>query len=100
MARLTSGMNLEDHVGDVLRKARQGANISAAAAAKVAAISEEELNALEATGQMMKRPNLPELAELVGLNAKKLEGIANGWLPESHDLSLWRELRVITTSRD
>ena len=100
MSRLTSGMNLEDHLGDILRKARQAANVSPVAAAKAAAISEEELSVLETTGQISKHPNLSALAELVGLNGKKLEGIANGWLPESHDLTLWRELRVITTTRD
>lgn len=100
MSRLTSGMNLEDHLGDILRKARQAANVSPVAAAKAAAISEEELSVLETTGQITKHPNLSALAELVGLNGKKLEGIANGWLPGSHDLTLWRELRVITTTRD
>src|ERR1043166_9357483 len=31
---------------------------------------------------------------------KKLLGIADGWMPQAVDLGLWRELRVITTTRD
>jgi hydroxyacylglutathione hydrolase len=95
-------MNLEDHLGDILRKARQAGNISSADAAKAAGISEKDLAALEDTGSMVgpSRLNLSALAGLLGLNGKKLEEIANGWRPQPHDLALWRELRVITTTRN
>jgi len=93
-------MHLEDHLGDILRKAREAASVAGAAAAQAAGIAEDELIALEQTGQRIKPLNLPALAALIGLNPKKLENIANGWLPATHDLSLWRELRVITTVRD
>ncbi len=93
-------MNLEDHLGDIIRKARDMGKISADAAAQAAGLSTAELSALEESGKISKRPNFPPLATLLGLNAKKLEGIANGWLPNEKDLSGWRELRVFTTAKD
>ena len=100
LAPYRSGVNLEDHLGDIIRKARAMSNVSTAAAAKAAGISEAELSALEETGQTGKRPDFAALARLVGLNPAKLEGIANGWLPAEKDLSVWRELRVFTTAGD
>src|SRR2546423_2813912 len=93
-------MKLEDHLGDILRKARQAGGVSAAAAAKAATGSETDLNALEETGQVPKGANLSALAQVLGLNGQKLQTIAGGWLPQSPDLTLWRELRVITTTRE
>jgi glyoxylase-like metal-dependent hydrolase (beta-lactamase superfamily II) len=92
-----SAVTLEDHLGDIIRKARAMSGVSASAAANAAGISEAELSALEETGQTDKQPNLAALAKLVGLNSSKLEGIANGWLPAEKDLSAWHELRVFTT---
>ena len=100
LAPYCSGVNLEDHPGDIIRKARAMSNVSTAAAAKAAGISEAELSALEESGQTGKRPDFAALARLVGLNPAKLEGIANGWLPAEKDLSVWRELRVFTTAGD
>ena len=91
-------MNLEDHLGDIIRKARAMSNVSAAAAARAAGLTEPELAALEDSGQAPKTPNLPALAQLVGLHPGKLEAIANGWLPSAQDLNAWRELRCITTA--
>ncbi|MGO8928556.1 MAG: MBL fold metallo-hydrolase [Limisphaerales bacterium] len=91
-------MNLEDHVGDIIRKARMMSNVSAGVAARAAGLTEPELAALEESGQTTKKPNLAALAELAGLDPGKLEAIANGWLPSEKDLSLWRELRCITTT--
>jgi hydroxyacylglutathione hydrolase len=95
-----SGVNLEDHPGDIIRKARAMCNVSTAAAANAAGISEAELSALEESGQIAKRPGFAALARLAGLNPAKLEGIANGWLPAEKDLSVWHELRVFTTAGD
>src|SRR5438046_2308368 len=90
---LTSrGMNLEDHVGDVIRKARAMSNVSAEAAASALELSVAELAALEQAGEITKRPNFAAVATLIGLNAAKLEGIANGWRPGENDLSIWQEL--------
>ena len=93
-------MNLEDHLGDIIRKARQAAGISSADAAKAAGVSEADLIQLEESGQRSAVVKLAPLAERLGLQANKLEAIANGWLPQAPDLSLWRELRVITTTRE
>jgi hydroxyacylglutathione hydrolase len=91
-------MNLEDHLGDIIRKARAMSNVSAAAAARAAGLTEAGLAALEESGRATEKPNLAALAQLVGLHPAKLEGIANGWLPAETDLSAWRQLRCITTT--
>jgi glyoxylase-like metal-dependent hydrolase (beta-lactamase superfamily II) len=90
-------MNLEDHLGDIIRKGRKSANIPAEAAAKAAGLTEAELGALEESGKVIKKPNFAALAALTGLNPGKLEGIAHGWLPSEKDLSAWRELRQFQT---
>jgi hydroxyacylglutathione hydrolase len=91
-------MNLEDHLGDIIRKARMMTNVSVQAAASTAGISESELTTLEESGALTRKINFSSLAPLIGLNASKLESIANGWLPAQKDLSLWRELRVFNTA--
>jgi len=91
-------MNLEDHVGDVIRKARAMTNISADVAAKAAGMEECAFAEFETTGLAAKKPNFSQLAEIISLNATKLERLAGGWKPRQTDLSAWRELRVITTS--
>src|SRR5688572_17222207 len=93
-------MNLEDHLGDIVHKARLMTNVSVEAAAKAAGLSDAELSALEESGKISKQPNFSALAELIGLNATKLEKIANGWQPAEVNLSAWVELRKITTTKD
>ena len=91
-------MNLEDHLGDVIRKARMMSNVSAADAARTAGLTTAELAALEESGRLAKQPDLNALAQLVGLQPFKLENLAKGWLPTPIDIGIWRELRVITTT--
>src|SRR5580692_8578271 len=92
-------MNLEDHLGDIISKARAISHVSESAAASAAGISEKELSALEETGQVGSlKINFAALGKAVGLNPQKLEGIAKGWLPPQKDLSIWRELRTFTTA--
>ena len=93
-------VNLEDHLGDIICKARAMTNVSAADAAKAAGLSETELATLEETGQVTKRPDFAALARVIGLVGRKLEAIAGGWKPAEKDLSVWRELRVFTTAGD
>jgi len=90
-------MNLEDHLGDIIRKAATMNSVPAAQAASAAGLTENELAALEETGHCAKKINFAGLAKAVGLNAAKLEAIAAGWQPVKADLSIWREIRVITT---
>jgi hydroxyacylglutathione hydrolase len=99
-ARYRGFMNLEDHVGDIIRKARAMSGVSASAAAGAAGITAAELSTLEETGRTAGQPNYAALASLLGLHPLKLEGIANGWLPAPKDLSRWRELRVFTTAAE
>jgi glyoxylase-like metal-dependent hydrolase (beta-lactamase superfamily II) len=93
-------VNLEDHLGDIIRKARAMSNVSASAAAAAAGVSEAELSALEETGRLAKKINIAALGKLSGLNTQKLEAIAGGWLPLPEDLSRWREIRAFTTAGD
>jgi hydroxyacylglutathione hydrolase len=93
-------MNLEDHIGDIIRKARGMSGVSAAAAAKAAGLSEAQLSELEASGQITGRPDFAALAGVVGLNPGKLSAVADGWLPAEKDLTVWRELRCVTTTAE
>lgn len=92
-------MNLEDNLGDIIRKGRMAVNASVEVAATTAGISVAELSALEESGNFSKLPDFIALAGAIGLDGKKLEGIANGWLPSEKDLDTWHELRVFTTSQ-
>jgi hydroxyacylglutathione hydrolase len=91
-------VNLEDHLGDIIRKARAMNHVSTSAAAAAAGISESELATLEETGKFNGTINFAALEKILGV--RRIEGIANGWLPSSKDLSQWRELRVFTTADD
>jgi len=94
-------MNLEDHLGDLISKARAMSHVSESAAASAAGISEKELSALEETGKAENlKINFASLGKAVGLNPQKLEAIAKGWLPAKKDLSIWRELRTFNTAGD
>lgn len=93
-------MNLEDHLGDVVRKARLMSRVSAAAAARAAGLSEPALAAFEGSGRFSDQTDFTTLAPLIGLDAAKLAAIAIGWLPAKRDLCAWRQLRVITTADD
>ena len=90
-------MNLEDHVGDIISKARGAAKVTVETAARAAGLSESDLSLLEQTGQVTTVPNFQALAGILGLDATKLERIAKGWLPQVPELSTWRELRPIST---
>src|SRR6266403_1375298 len=91
-------MNLEDHLGDIIRKARAMSNVSDEAAANAAGVAASELADLEDSGTVTRKPNWGSLADLLGLHGGKLADIANGWLPSEKDLSTWCELRCFTTS--
>ena len=91
-------MTLEDHVGDIIGKARIAANVSAPDAARAAGLALDEYNTLEGTGRHVRRPGFEALSAKFGLHPGKLERIANGWLPLNRDLGRWRELRQIATA--
>src|SRR3954469_12289516 len=97
---LTFWMQLEDHLGDILRKARQALNVSAESGARAGGLDPQLYDRLEQSGDVPKGTALAPLATLVGLDAGKLQKIAGGWLPPKVDLSQWREIRVITTTEE
>jgi len=91
-------MNLEDHAGDIIRKARAMTGIPVETAAQAAGLTPDELAGLEETGVAPRKVNFKAVAQLVGVDGPKLEAVAGGWLPAARDLGLWRELRVVTTA--
>lgn len=92
-------MTLEDHIGDIIKKARTAARITVENAAAAAGLSAATLEQIEETGSTTQKINFAKLAAQIGLNASKLEKIAAGWTPKDVDLSTWRELRPITTTQ-
>jgi hydroxyacylglutathione hydrolase len=92
-------MPLEDHIGDIVRKARQAANVSKESAAQAGGLAVSQLEALEDTGTTSIAPNLGAIAALIGLDGKKLQRIADGWLPRGVNSSTWREVHRVETSQ-
>lgn len=90
-------MELEDHLGDIVRKGRMQAGVSLPAAARAAGLTAAELAALENSGVPPRRLDYAALGALLGLHAGKLEDIAKGWRPAAADLRRWPELRQVTT---
>jgi hydroxyacylglutathione hydrolase len=93
-------MNLEDNIGDIIRKGRMASKTDAAKAASAAGLSEAELTTIEESGKITKQPNWAALGNAIGMDGGKLQRLANGWKPSGIDVSLWRELRQITTAGD
>jgi len=91
-------MPLEDHAGDIARKACAMSHVSTSRAAAAARISEADLAAFEETGRGVPKINYAALAKTAGLDPKKFTAIANGWLPSPQDLGPWSELRVFSTA--
>lgn len=91
-------MQLEDHLGDILRKGRMMAGVSVAVAARAAGIGSAELSELEATGVTSSPLQLQTLADAIGLDGAKLAGIARGWRPRPTDLNQWRKLQQFTSA--
>ena len=92
-------MVLEDHLGEIIRKARTAAGISIFSAANAAGLTVEQESELEEFGKTTGSVDLKLLAELLHLHSAKLESIANGWAPLPMDMGLWRELRIVSTTR-
>ncbi|MFO1476811.1 MAG: MBL fold metallo-hydrolase [Verrucomicrobiota bacterium] len=89
---------LEDHIGDIVRKARGMSGVSATDAAAAAGISESDWLQLESAGETGGNPNWAAVAGLLGLNPAKLEGLAAGWQPARPDLARWPGLLPVTTT--
>jgi len=94
----TGRMSLEDHIGDVCRKARLQTETPIAEAASMAGLTEAQLKEWETEGKIQATVNVPALAERLGLDAAKAVRVAKGWEPQGVDISRWSELRVVTTA--
>ncbi len=90
-------MSLEDHIGDVCRKARLQTQTPLAEAAALAGLSEAHLKEWETEGEIGEVVDVAALAEGLGLDAAKSLRVAVGWVPVPVELGRWRELRVVTT---
>ena len=88
-------MLLEDHAGDVLRKARLGRGIPLERAAAAARMRPEKLARFEERGKPSDGIDLGAVSELLNLDGNKLRRIVEGWLPAAHELSRWQCLRKI-----
>jgi hydroxyacylglutathione hydrolase len=91
-------MNLEDHLGDIVRKARAMSSVSPETAARSAGLTLAELDEFEEFGKLSKSIDFQRLGAVLGLEGSKLKQIAEGWTPSEKDLSAWHELRCITTT--
>ena len=89
---------LEDHVGDVVFKARTGFGLSSADAADAAEMPLSDFETFESTGQ--GKVDWGRLGALLGLNPAKLERLAGGWAPPPIQLARWREIRQIVTQSE
>lgn len=91
-------MTLEDHAGDVVRKARMMAGIPAAESAAAGGVSVEQLGAFEDTGHPPAGLAWEALGQRLDLDPGKLRNVAGGWLPAPVTTAAWREFRQITTT--
>lgn len=91
-------MPLEDHIGDICRKARMQTNTHMADAAAVAGVGEPALDAWETGGDPAAGVNVAALAEHLSLNVTKAVAVAEGWEPAPVDVGQWSSLFMITTA--
>ncbi len=91
-------MPLEDHIGDICHKARIQTNTSIEAATAAAGVDKALLHAFETDGMGTASVDIAALSELLELDVAKSGRLADGWEPASVDLSLWQQLRMVTTA--
>ncbi|MDB6129758.1 MAG: Transcriptional regulator, family [Verrucomicrobiales bacterium] len=90
-------MNLEDHFGDVIRKARAAADVQVGSAAAAAGITSAQLEEVESSGKLYPGMKVDSLASTLRLKPNKLVALSKGYHPKEQDLGQWRELRQITS---
>jgi len=93
-------MNLEDSIGDILRKARTSNQAPVEAAAHAAGIPVAEYQSFENGGKAPAPLRWANLGQLLRINGPRLQRQHDGWRPAPADLSRWREIRVVTTQGD
>ncbi|MEC9331456.1 MAG: MBL fold metallo-hydrolase [Verrucomicrobiota bacterium] len=90
-------MELEDHVGDIIAKARKGLGINTNQAANAAELNLTNYSRLEEDGNLEPETNLSNLGKLLGLTSNKLSLIASGWRPDV-DLLINENIQQISTN--
>lgn len=98
MLRYPLPVNLEDSLGDILRKARISNQVSAEAAAQAAGLAVADYERLEDSGAAPVGLRFDPLAGLLTLSGPRLAALAQGWRPQPVDLARWQALEVITTA--
>ena len=93
-------MNLEDSIGDILRKARTSTQASAEAAAHAAGIPLALYQAFENGSKAPADLRWLDLGNLLQLDGARLQRQHDGWRPARANPSRWRELRVVSTCGD
>ena len=91
-------MPLEDHIGDICRKARLQTKAELTDAACAAGVDVVELQKWETDGVADIPVNIEPLSSLLGLDPSKAVAVAQGWEPQGLDISQWQNLSVITTN--
>lgn len=92
-------LDLEDHAGRIINLACEAAKVPLAQAAQAAGLTEAELKTFIDTGKALKPVNYAAVGKLLGIDGARVERIAKGWYPAIPDLSLWREFRLIVTTK-
>ena len=90
-------MSLEDHIGDVCRKARLQTRTPIEDASSASGLTESQLQEWETEGVIEVPVNVAALAERLGLDAAKALRVVSGWVPQTVDITRWSELRVVIT---
>ena len=81
-------MQLEDEFGDIISKAAIGCGLTAPDLARRVSLSEADLREMMAYRSIPDRHTIDKLACALGLDAQKLDAIANNaWLPNQPDFS-------------
>jgi glyoxylase-like metal-dependent hydrolase (beta-lactamase superfamily II) len=93
-------MNLDDTIGDILRKARISTGTTLEAAAAAAGVALDAYRQFEETGKAPAGIRWGELGSRLTLDGTRLQRQHDGWKPEPVDLSKWCELRAVTSEGD
>ena len=73
---------LEDEFGDIIKKARNGLNISLKSLEEKTKIKEKDLSLMEAYKSKPNNEQIEKLSKVLKLNSEKLKNIVNGWEPK------------------
>ena len=90
-------MRLEDHVGDVVRKARVGRGLEVSSFAQNVGVSLSQYQEFEDSAKLPSGWDWIRVGKLLDLASDRLKALHSGWEPLVRDLGNWRELRSLVT---